>query len=142
MNPAPMTDDDLWQAFHDCRLTPATFRHREHLRIAYLHLARFPLDQAHWKLRRGLMRMLRHLGAPISHHHETLTRAWLMAVDHFINLVGRRENSEAFLSACGCLLNQRIMLTHYRAESLHSPTARRKFVEPDLQPIPRHDHDS
>jgi hypothetical protein len=29
-----------------------------------------------------------------------------------------------------------IMLTHYSAEVLYSPTARRAFVEPDIEPIP------
>jgi hypothetical protein len=31
------------------------------------------------------------------------------------------------------------MLTHYSAEVLFSPEARARFVEPDLEKIPRHD---
>jgi hypothetical protein len=36
------------------------------------------------------------------------------------------------------LLDSRIMMTHYSAERLFSQHARHGFVEPDLDPIPRH----
>jgi hypothetical protein len=36
------------------------------------------------------------------------------------------------------LLDSRIMLTHYSTELLFSDKARAKFVEPDLDPIPRY----
>ena len=133
-----MTDAELWRAFKNCSLTPATFGHREHLRVAYLMLLRHPFDAAYRNLKRGLRRLLRHLGAPPSAYHETLTRAWLMAVAHFMHRAGRRDNSEAFLSVCNCLLDKEIMYTHYRPEVLRSDFSRRRFVAPDLQPIPRH----
>jgi hypothetical protein len=37
------------------------------------------------------------------------------------------------------LLDTRIMLTHYSAELLFSDAARADFVEPNLDPIPRHE---
>ena len=101
-------------------------------------LLRHPFDVAHRQLKRGLRRLLRHLGAPPSAYHETLTRAWLMAVAHFMHRTGRENNSEEFLTVCNCLLDKEIMHTHYRPEILRSDMARRRFVEPDLQPIPRH----
>ena len=134
-----MNDDELWQAFENCRLTSTTFGHREHLRIAYLTLRRHPFDAAHRRLKRGLRRLLRQLGAPPSVYHETLTRAWLMAVAHFMHRTGHLDNSQEFLSACQCLLDKKIMYTHYRREVLGSDAARRRFVEPDLRPIPRHE---
>jgi len=36
------------------------------------------------------------------------------------------------------LLDSKIMLTHYSAELLFSDQARAEFVEPNLDPIPRH----
>ena len=136
-----MNDADLLQAFESCRLTPADFWHREHLRVAYLYLARYPFEQAHARFEAGVLRLLASLGAPASHYHATVTRAWLLAVHHFLWREGVRETSEQFLSAPGaasCLLDQKVMLTHYSAERLFSAAARAEFVEPDLDPISLH----
>jgi hypothetical protein len=37
------------------------------------------------------------------------------------------------------MLDSRIMMTHYSAEVMFSPDARTRYVEPDLEGIPRHD---
>ena len=37
------------------------------------------------------------------------------------------------------MLDSKIMMTHYSAETLFSDEVRVKFVEPDLDPIPRYD---
>ena len=134
-----MNDDRLLQAFESCRLTPAGFRHREHLRVAYLYLTRHRFEQAHARFEAGVQRLLAHLGAPVSHYHATITRAWFLAVRHFLRREGARETSEEFLVApctAACLLDQQIMLTHYSAERLFSAAARTEFIEPDLDPIP------
>ena len=133
-----MNDAQLLRAFESCELTPATFRHREHLRIAYLYLTRYPLATARRRLKRGLLRLLAHLGAPPSHYHETMTRAWLLAVDHFLHRHGPQENSGQFFQVSACLLDKEIMHTHYTPDRLRSPAAQRRFIEPDLDPIPRY----
>lgn len=134
-----MNDDQLLQAFESCHLTPASFRHREHLRVAYLYLTRYPFEQAHARFEAGVQRLLAHLGAPASHYHATITRAWFLAVRHFLRREGARETSEQFLAApCAAsrLLDQQVMLIHYSAERLFSAAARTEFIEPDLDPIP------
>ena len=136
-----MDDADLLQAFESCRLTPANFRHREHLRVAYLYLTRYPFEQAHAHFEAGVQRLLARLGAPASHYHATITQAWFLAVHHFLRREGAKETSEEFLAAsCAAsrLLDQQVMLTHYSAERLFSDTARAGFIEPDLDPIPLH----
>jgi len=47
-------------------------------------------------------------------------------------------SAEDFVRQTPLLLDSRIMLTHYSAELLYSPRARSHFVQPDLDPIPRH----
>jgi N-formylglutamate deformylase len=42
-----MDDQALWDAFHASRLPAAQWTHREHLRIAWLMLQRYALDEAH-----------------------------------------------------------------------------------------------
>ena len=134
-----MNDADLLQAFESCRLTPTDFRHREHLRMAYLYLMRYPFEEAHAYFEAGVQRLLAHLGAPASHYHPTITRAWFLAVHHFLQRKGAKETFEQFLAApctASRLLDQQIMLTHHSAERLFSATARTGFIEPDLDPIP------
>ncbi len=125
-------------AFEACQLSPADFGHREHLRIAYLYLRLYPFDLALEKLRTGLQHLLAHLGAPVSAYHETVTRAWLLAVQHFMTARGPASGSEEFLAASGVLLDKNIIFSHYNRETLMSPSTRERFVDPDLEPIPGH----
>ena len=125
-------------AFEACQLQANEFRHREHLRVAYIYLTLHPFDLALQKMERGLQRLLAHLGAPSSQYHRTLTEAWLRAVQHFMKKSGPTSDFEHFLATSGCLLSKEIMATHYTAEVLASEAARTAFVKPDLCPIPEH----
>ena len=132
-------DDALFlQAFEACELTSATFRHREHLRLAYIYLTLHPFETALPSMRSRLQTFLAHLGAAPTAYHETMTRAWLLAVDHFMHRSGAQQSSEDFLAASPALLDKDVMYTHYTPERLKSSAAREGFVEPDLEPIPRY----
>jgi hypothetical protein len=49
------------------------------------------------------------------------------------------ESADDFIEKNPRMLDSKIMLTHYSAEVLFSDEARAKFVEPNLEPIPRYD---
>jgi hypothetical protein len=138
MNELPASDLGFLHAFEACELTPGNFGHREHVRLAYIYLRLYPFDIALQMLRTGLQRLLAHLGAPATLYHETITRAWLLAVSHFMDRTPQTISSEDFLAGSAVLLDKDIMLTHYSRETLLSPSARTEFLEPDLQPIPSH----
>jgi hypothetical protein len=131
-------DQSFLQAFEACELTAATFHHREHLRLAYVYLTLHPFEAALETMRSRLQTFLAHLGAPPTAYHETMTRAWLLAVDHFMRRSGAQTSSEDFLTTSPALLDKGIMYTHYTPERLKSSAAREGFVEPDLEPIPRY----
>jgi hypothetical protein len=59
-----------------------------------------------------------------------------MAVHHFLSRSAGHDSAESFMTAHPVLLDSKIMLTHYSAEVLFSPEARRAFVQPDVQSIP------
>jgi hypothetical protein len=61
----------------------------------------------------------------------------LLAVKHFMSRTVDSESADAFFAANPILLDSKIMLTHYSAEHLFSPSARQGFVEPDRDAIPR-----
>lgn len=130
-------DDRRFQAsFEACTVTPDEFTHRAHLRLAYVYLAQGDFDVAFQRTRSAIHQFLAHHQIDAAKYHETLTRAWLMAVRHFMDRAGSTDSADDFLSKSGALLDAGVMLTHYSKATLFSPAARSAFVEPDLDPIP------
>ena len=138
MNTLSESDRRFLQAFESCELAKGDFRHREHVRLAYIYLRLHERDQALELLRTGLRRFLAHLGAPPTAYHETMTHAWLLAVEHFMRCTAAAHDFDAFAAEAGWLLEKENMRTHYTPELLMSDEARTRFVEPDLEPIPRY----
>jgi hypothetical protein len=122
-----------------CALTPDRFDHRAHVRLAYAYLTAHAPEEAADRMRTALIAFLRHHGVDPSKYHETITKAWILAVRHFMEISPTADSADAFIDANPALLDSRIMLTHYSAEVLFSPEARARFVEPDLDAIPGHE---
>ena len=121
-------------------LSPDQFNHRAHVRAAYVYLLTEPnADAAAERMRRTLLDFLQRSGVDPNKYHATITRAWILAVRHFMERSAPAASADAFIDANPDLLDTRIMMTHYSAELLFSPRARAGFVEPDVDPIPRHD---
>ena len=72
-------------AFEACTVAPSQFNHEAHVRLAYIYLTEYDTDSAVQKMRDALLKFLEHNGIPRSKFHETLTRAWVLAVRHFMN---------------------------------------------------------
>jgi hypothetical protein len=132
-------DREFRVAFEAGAYAPADFSHRAHVRLAYVYLAGDGgTDRALERMRAALVTFLAHHGIPPSKYHETLTRAWVLAVHHFMHRTPATRSADDFIERNAVLLDSRIMLTHYSAGRLFSDAARAQFVEPDLDPIPRH----
>jgi len=125
-------------AFEACQFPPAQFNHRAHIRLAYVYLTGHDTDAAHQLMQGALLAFLRFHGVDLSKYHETMTRAWIMAVRHFMEISPDCASSDAFIDRNPRMLDPKIMLTHYSAEVLFSDDARARFVEPNLDPIPRY----
>ena len=124
--------------FEEGRVTPSQFDHRAHVRLAYVYLTEGSVETAAEAMREALLAFLARHHIDAAKYHETLTRSWIMAVRHFMERTPATRSADAFIAANPELLDSRIMLTHYSAAVLFSPEARAQFVEPDLDPIPRH----
>ena len=127
------------EAFESGRLAPSAFDHRAHVRLAYVYLAEHDVEAAVDRMRAGLRAFIAHHAIDPAKYHETMTRAWILAVRYFMELSPEAESADDFIDRNPRLLDGAIMLTHYSAGLLFSPEARAGFVEPDLDAIPRHE---
>jgi hypothetical protein len=131
-------DHEFRTAFEAGAYAPADFSHRAHVRLAYVYLATNDVERATTLMRHAIVNFLRHHGIAPTKYHETLTQAWILAVFHFMHRTTSALSADDFIARTPILLDSRIMMTHYSAERLFSQHARHGFVEPDLDPIPRH----
>jgi hypothetical protein len=129
-------DRTFRSAFEAHTITPSQFTHEAHVRLAFTYLAEYDVESAAERMREALLSFIERNDIPRAKFHETITRAWVLAVRHFMD----RSTSTGFADFIARnpeLLDSKIMLTHYSARALFSSDAREKFVEPNLDPIPR-----
>ncbi len=133
-------DEDFIELVEDCSFPVDDFDHKAHLRLAYIYIIKEGnVRSVVNRVRNTLNALLIHAGIePSAKYHETLTEAWVLAVMHFMEQTTYTKSSEDFISQNPCILDSKIMLTHYSTDLLFSDTAKTDFVEPDLEPIPRY----
>lgn len=134
MPEATLADDTLLQAFEARRLDPGGFRHRDHVRLAWLLLGREP-EAPHRALGRfaeGLKGFAAAIGKA-SLYHETITWAYLLLIRERMARTGPHADFDAFARDNPDLLRWRpgVLDALYRPETLASPLARQVFVLPD-----------
>ena len=135
---ASREDEAFRESVEDFSLPVNRFNHRAHIRLAYVYLASNNLDTAHQLMRAALLGLLSHNGVDPQKYHETLTRAWILAVAHFMAESPPAQSSDELIDANPQLLDKAIMGHHYSADLLATEEARISFVEPDVSAIPRH----
>ena len=133
-------DREFKDQVESCEYSVPQFDHRAHLRLAYVYLVQQNDAQAAVSLMKvALINLLKHAGIePSTKYHETLTEAWIFAVHHFLSHTESSTSADDFIEQHPVMLDSKIMLSHYTEEVLFSEVARRSFVEPNLDPIPRH----
>jgi hypothetical protein len=133
-----MTDDDLWEMFQAGALSAAAWTHEAHLRTAFLFARRFSLDEAHLRLRAGIIRLNARHGLTESGergYFETLTRVWLILVSDAATR-SAASHSRELLERCPELMDRSLPLRYYSKELLSQVRARAVFVLPDRSPLP------
>ena len=139
MNFKKIKDDlEFRTQIETCPFPAADFDHRAHLRLAYIYLCEHDTREATELMRETLQRFQLHKGVDPAKYHATITRAWILAVRHFMAKAGEADSADEFIDSNPQMLDSKIMMTHYSAAVLFSDRARGEFVEPDLDPIPRH----
>jgi len=129
---AHLSDGEFLKAFHSCRLRTSEFRHADHLRLAWLHLASEPFEIALEQVRSGIQAFAKHHNLS-GLYHETITIAWV----HL--LATHKENSfEEFLKVNESALSSTLLHRFWTPEILASREARSSWVPPDRHELPAH----
>lgn len=134
-----LDDDTLWREFHAATLPKELWTHAAHLRMAWLHLRRHALDEAHLLLRAGIIKLNASHGLVESAtrgYHETMTCVWLALVAAALQQSPALSDSRDFLATHADRLAKDAPLRYYSRELLFSVAARARFVAPDLAPLP------
>jgi hypothetical protein len=133
-------DEEFLKAFEDRTLPFEQWRHRAHIKVAYLYLRRFPYEQALDKIRANIKRYNAATNTPESlerGYHETITVAWMRLVHFTLSEYGPAASADEFLDAQEHLLNRKALHFFYSRDHLISWRAKAEFVEPDLAPFPQ-----
>jgi hypothetical protein len=139
--PWPTSDelDDLVARFRARTLSKEEWTHRAHLAVGTWHVHEHGPDQALELLRHGITRLNEAHGTvngDNSGYHETVTRAYVRLLSDFIG-----TQSGVALSDCvqallvSPLAEKTALFRYYSRNSLGSVTARKGWVEPDLEPL-------
>ncbi len=130
-----MIDDEFVRAFHSGALPNAAFRHRDHVRLAWLLTRRLGPQAGSDAVASSIRRFATLHGRP-EKYHETMTRFWAWIVGHHVAMQPEIGEFEAFVAAFPQLLDKTLPYQHWRAETLDGAEARARWVEPDLAALP------
>ncbi len=131
-----MTEDQLICDFENCRVQPGSFRHVDHVRMAFLYLRRFALLEALSRFSGALERLTAAHGAP-NRYHETITWAFVFLIRERIErrarAAGRLPSWEEFVAENPDLLgwNAPVLRNYYFDETIRCELARDLFILPD-----------
>lgn len=129
------TDSEFEQRFSTCELSPAEFTHEAHLRLAWIHITRYGIEQAEKNITTQLQTFVAFAGAQ-GKYNLTLTIAAIKAVYHFI-LKSKSTTFKDFIAEFPRLKYnfKELMACHYGFDIYHSAKAKVEFLEPDLIPF-------
>jgi hypothetical protein len=127
-------DDAFVAAFHAGQIPNRGFHHRDHLRLAWVHIHRLGLAQATALVTSAILRFATHHGSR-DRYNDTMTRFWLRLVATAIS-DHPALTFEALLAAEPHLLEKELPFRHWSRERLLSLPARAGWVDPDLRPLP------
>ncbi len=130
-----MTDQELLEQFERGTLPGECFRHREHLRVAFLYLTRYPLLEVLAAFSAALRKFAATHGKPRL-YHETITWSYIFLIRERMVRAGKNQSWEEFAWNNSDLLVWKggLLSRYYRQETLESDLARAIFVLPDRCP--------
>lgn len=130
-----LNDQQFEQQFRDGTFPPALFTHEAHLRLAWIHVHRYGVEQACLNVC-DQIQSFDQLHGDGTKFHYTLTVAAVRTVNHF----HQRSHSDNFVDFIRefprLITNFKGLLdTHYSGFILRLQRAKLEYLEPDLLPF-------
>jgi hypothetical protein len=132
-----LTDDEFVMAFENLDLGAGSFGHREHVRLAWVYLNRYPAHEALPAFANGLKKFAAHLGAA-DKYHETITWAYLALINERIARSKEQPDGQALSWEAFSAANRDLfewpggaLGKYYKPSTLDSDLARHAFLMPD-----------
>lgn len=127
-----MTDDEFLANFESGTLPNESFHHRDHVRMAFLYLRRYPPLQALERFSAALARFAASNGKP-QLYNETITWAFMFLIRERLARTGQNQTWDEFAAANADLLawKDNVLKKYYREETLASELAKTVFLFPD-----------
>jgi outer membrane protein assembly factor BamD (BamD/ComL family) len=143
-----MDDAELLRQFQDLTLPFDQWTHRAHVKMAYLHLQKYPFDEALSRICAGIKSYNAANNvpeSPTSGYNQTTTVAFL----HLVAAVMRAyeqthpvRTADEFCDMHPQLMSKHVLRFFYTPQRRMHPDAKTRFIEPDLAPLPKILHDS
>jgi hypothetical protein len=130
-----MTDQEIIEQFEQGRAPGGSFRHADHIRVAFAYLSQYSVLTALQKFSAALQRFAAAQGKP-GLYHETITWAYLFLIRERLLGAGQPQMWEEFAAGNQDLLTWErgsggILAQYYQPETLASAAAREAFLLPD-----------
>lgn len=126
-----MSDQEFIASFEQGRLEQ--FRHRDHIRMAWIYLTSQGYPQAVEAITSGIRAFAASKNAT-GLYHETITLFWIYSVAEAIEIT-TAETFEEFISHNENLTRKEYLFEFYTRELVMSAEARSTWVPPDLKPM-------
>jgi hypothetical protein len=130
-----LSDTTFEAQFANCQLSPALFSHEAHLRLAWIHITKYGIEQALINIQSQLQDFVSYVGAK-DKYNTTLTIAAVKAVYHF-TLKSRSTTFQEFITEFPRLLHnfKELMEAHYSMDIFTLENAKKQYILPDLLPF-------
>ena len=135
-----ISDEAFLEQFETGAWPLEDWHHRQHIKVAYLYLSKYPFHTAMDRIRERIKAYnnLHNIpDMPTSGYHETMTQAWMRLVYLTLRQYGPAESADAFFERSPQLSEKKILRLFYSPDVFMSPRAKFEYVEPDLTPLPK-----
>lgn len=130
-----LSDTEFIAQFETCTLDPSTFNHEAHLRLAWIHIEQFGVEQAKENIQRQLQNFVEHVGAK-EKYHQTLTIVAIEAVNHFMKKSKSRSFQDFVIEFPQLKDNFKGLInSHYSFDIFKSIKAKNEYLKPNVIPF-------
>ncbi len=130
-----LTDEEFEQQFERFTFKPTLFSHEAHLRLAYIHIQKYGVQQAETNMVEQIRGYAAYYGAK-DKFNKTVTIAAVKTMQHFMEK-SSATSFQDLLKEFPQLANsfRDLLSKHYSFNVFSDPAAKKEFVQPDLLPF-------